>query len=220
MMDSGIRTLGTLGTATRIALLTYVGSVLLAFVVQLGLVFLLPQMPIGNAVGYTIVIGIIGIVQLGSFVASIVLVAIWVNQAHRNLHDGGVTGLNYSPGWATASFFIPFVNLWVPFASTRELYNRSIGKAEWHAATSAGPVTSWYTCNWAAFIFLAAIITVLYLESIPGLYVIMPAFAAIGLFLLFGLFMVGSAWFMAQTVAKVTRAQTDLEHVSQADVFD
>lgn len=219
-MDSGIRTLGTIGNITRITLLTYIGSILVAVVAQLGLVFAAPEMLLANPMGYTVFLGIISLIQLGSFFGSIVLVAVWVNQAHRNLHDGGLKELNYSPGWATASFFIPFVNLWVPFASTRELYNRSVGKAEWHAATSAGPVTSWYACNWAAFIFLIGIAIVVYLDSIPGVYVLMPPLALAGLFLLFGLFMLGSAWFMAQTVARVTRAQIELQHVSQAEVFD
>lgn len=219
-MDSGIRSLSSIGKMTRIALLTYIGSALLTFVAQMVLIFAMPDMLLTNPMATSIVLGIISLVQLGSFLGSIVLVAVWINQAHRNLHDGGMAGLNYSAGWATASFFIPFVNLWVPFASTRELYNRSLGKAEWHAATSAGPVTSWYACNWAAFIFLIGLLVVLYLDSIPGVYVLMPPMALAGLFLLFGLCMLGSAWFMADTVAKVTRAQTELQHVSQSDVFD
>lgn len=219
-MDSGIRSLGTIGQVTRIVLLTYIGSVLITVVAQLVMIFAAPNMLLANPTGASIVFGILSLVQFGSFLASIVLVAIWVFQAHRNLHDAGLTGLNYSPGWATASFFIPFVNLWVPFASTRELYNRSVGKAEWHAATSAGPVTGWYACNWAAFIFLIGLVSVLYLDSIPGVYVLMPPLALVGLALLSGLFMLGSAWFLADTVAKVTRAQTELQHVSRADVFD
>lgn len=218
-MEAGIRTLGTLGKATRITLIIFIVATLLGLSMQFALAFVLADVGYNSLGIIAVVSGLLSVTQFGSMVVSIVLVALWVAQAHTNLHDARLEGLGYTPGWATASFFIPLVNLWVPFASTRELYNRSVGKAEWHAATSAGDVTSWYACTWAAFIMMLAIGLVFFFESMPGVYVLMPDFAAVGLFLLFGLFMLGSAWFLAQIVAKVTRAQTEFQHVAQAEVF-
>ena len=174
---------------------------------------------IGNSEASMVFLGALGLLQPLALVTSVVLVALWVYQAHRNLHDARLGGLNYTPGWATASFFVPFVNLWVPFASTRELYNRSIGKSDWHAATSAGDVSSWYACSWASLAVLAAISFVALLQSIPGLYVLMPMWAQLGLLVLLAVFVCGSAYFLAQIVRKVTRAQVELQHVGQADVF-
>ena len=219
-MDSGIRTLGTVGKLARISLIAYMVTVLLALIIQTGVVYLMPSYFYSNAGLFALVGAVVGILQVITFVASIILVAVWVAQAHRNLHEAGLQSLNYSPGWATASFFIPFINLWVPFASTRELFNRSVGKAEWHADTSAGDVTSWYACSWAAFIMFCGLTGVLAINSIPGVFVLMPPLAQAGLYLLLGLFLIGSAWFLSQVIAKVTRAQTNMEHVSQSDVFD
>jgi hypothetical protein len=218
-METGIRTLGTLGRVTRITLIVFIVATMLGLAMQFALAFALTNPSLATLTTLAVLSGVLSVTQLGSLFVSIVLVALWVAQAHANLHDARLDGLNYTPGWATASFFIPVVNLWVPFASTRELYNRSIGKAEWHADTSAGDVTSWYACNWAAFLMLLAIGTVYFFESMPGVFVLMPDFAFIGLFLLYGIFMLGSAWFLAQVVAKVTRAQGEFQHVAQAEVF-
>ncbi|MCB2066595.1 MAG: DUF4328 domain-containing protein [Erythrobacter sp.] len=218
-MEAGIRALERLGKATRITLIVFIVSTLLGLVMQFALAFVLAEPSYNSLAIYSMVGGLLSLLQLGSMIVSIVLVALWVSQAHTNLHEARLQGLNYTPGWATASFFLPFVNLWVPFASTRELYNRSMGKAEWHAATSAGDVTSWYACTWAAFVMLLAISVMFFFQALPGVYVLMPDFAQVGLFLLYGLFMLGSAWFLAQVVAKVTRAQSEYQHVAQAEVF-
>lgn len=218
-MDSGIDTLGRLALFTRIALGAFVISSLLTLAHFALLAFTAGSYMTQSPLAYGMVGGGIGLINLLTFLASIVLVPLWIRQAHQNLHDAGLDNLRHSAGWAAGSFFIPFVNCWVPFTSTRALFNRSIGKPEWHADTPAGDVTSWVSCNWAALVVFSAIFVMLVLESILGVFVVMPPFAVIGLFLLFTLFLAGSAGFLFQIVTKVTRAQTQMEHVSQSDVF-
>src|SRR5262245_55917536 len=49
----------------------------------------------------------------------------WIYRAHANLHEAGLDELRYSPGWSVGSFFVPLINLVIPFRAMRELHNRS-----------------------------------------------------------------------------------------------
>lgn len=218
-MNDGIRRLGSTALLTRIVIGIFIGSSLLALAAQVATMTMFDPFESTPLAAFAVVAGVAGLVNSITLLASIVLVAIWVFQAHSNLQESGVGGLNYSPGWATASFFLPFINLWVPFASTRELYNRSNGEPEWLADESAGDVTGWYACNWAAMVIFVAIVGIFLVESIPGVFVVMPPFAVIGLFVLFTVFVLGSAFYLMQVVRKVTAAQTAMQHVGQSDVF-
>src|SRR5687767_1529604 len=64
------------------------------------------------------------------FVASVVVVAMWIHRAHANLRDAGTDGLEFTPGWAVGWYFIPFANLIKPFQAMRELWNASHGQAD------------------------------------------------------------------------------------------
>lgn len=77
------------------------------------------------------------------FLGSVIPILMWVYTAHANLRRAGITGLNYSPGWATFSFFVPVANLFVPFTAMRELANRSAGEPEEFAASTVDEVFSW-----------------------------------------------------------------------------
>ncbi|WP_234421285.1 DUF4328 domain-containing protein [Erythrobacter sp. EC-HK427] len=203
----------------RIVLLIFVGTCAMLILMQLT-ALAVPDLMLSSSAA---IIGFaawgLGIIQLLVFLAAIVLVALWVHAAHSHLHDSRVQGLNYQPGWATASFFIPFINLYVPFASTRELYNRSHGESDWHAAIPAGDVTSWAACNWAALLMFSVIVGYVFVDSIQFVHVIMPIWGWLGLSILLYTFLAGSAWYLAQIVTKVTYAQVNGAHQSQSDVF-
>ncbi|MBS1910731.1 MAG: DUF4328 domain-containing protein [Bacteroidetes bacterium] len=62
-----------------------------------------------------ILLGSIGsalIPRISTAVQLICIVAflLWFFHAYRNLQDTGVPDLNYSPAWAEAGFFVPFLN--------------------------------------------------------------------------------------------------------------
>lgn len=218
-MTSGEQTLATIGKILRIALIVYAISLTAAWVLTLiGMLWSRSLRAVMDAL--VIATGALSLLQLATFIASFVLVALWVFRGFANLRDAGLQGLNYSPGWATASFFVPFVNMLVPMRVLRELHNRSHGESDWHAAQSVGDVTSWYACNWAAFVMFCFIVTVIAVDQIPGVFVMTPDYAWAGMFALFGLFLAGSAWFLSQVVRQATAAQLDGLHLSQTDVFD
>ena len=67
---------------------------------------------------------------LGSFLLYMALTVaflVWLHRASKNIPAFGnpKSGVEYSPGWAVGSFFIPFVNLVVPYKAVREVWVKS-----------------------------------------------------------------------------------------------
>lgn len=50
---------------------------------------------------------------------------IWTYRLSRNLRALGVTGLQFTPGWAVGYFFIPIVSLYRPYQIFREIWQGS-----------------------------------------------------------------------------------------------
>jgi hypothetical protein len=141
------------------------------------------------------------------FALSAIPVLLWFFTAHANLRNAGMQGLRYSPGWATFSFLVPLANLYVPFAATRELANRSAGEPEHLADSSVDAVTSWWGC-WVASAIVMTLVTVFtFIDAIPGVHVIVPTLATM-LILMFGqLLFAGSAFFLIKMMRLVTDSQ-------------
>ncbi|WP_271077344.1 DUF4328 domain-containing protein [Aurantiacibacter sp. MUD61] len=217
-MNNGIRSLATLGSVATIVFWIFIASTALTISLQLYAIAT-DNLLSANGGMIFFLLGAIGLIWLLAFGVAIVVTALWVYRAHANLHEARLAGLNYNPGWATASFFVPLVNTYLPFVSTRELFNRSHGESDWHAKSDVGDVTSWVACNWGALVVFSAAVTYIAIDSIPGVHVMLPPAAFVGLFILLYLLMLGSAWFMMQIIRKVTAAQQHGMHLSQGDVF-
>jgi heme/copper-type cytochrome/quinol oxidase subunit 2 len=147
-----------------------------------------------------------------------IAICAWVYRAHANLHDAGVHGLVYSPGWAVGSYFIPFVNCVVPFKAMRELYNRSHGEPEHFAQISAGPVSSWWACHIPAVVLAAVLGLMVLVPMISNVWFTTPPAATSGMGLFNQLLWAGSAWFLMQTVDRITESQR--YGVATANVFE
>lgn len=218
IMNHGVRTLDTLGLIARIVLIGFIAACGITFAIQLVTMFA-GAWVMANAGPIALIAGLAGVLQLILFMVSVAVIAMWVHRAHANLHEAQLQGLHYSPGWATASFFIPFVNLYLPFASTRELYNRSHGESDWHAAGAVGDVTSWASCNWGALVVFLVAAGYFAVNSVPGLYVLLPDWAWVLMFALLYLLVAGSAFYLLQIVRKVTAAQVAGMQFGTADTF-
>ncbi len=141
------------------------------------------------------------------FLLSAIPVLLWFYTAHANLHAAGITGLRRSAIWATASLLVPIANLYVPFAATRELANRSAGEPEHFAESSVDAVTSWWGCWIASTIVMTLVTLFTFIDAIPGVHVIIPTLATM-LILMFGqLLFAGSAFFLIKVMRLVTDSQ-------------
>jgi hypothetical protein len=137
-----------------------------------------------------------------AFLASIVLVSMWLYRAHANLRLAGIEG-EFSPGWAVGWYFIPIANLFKPFEAMRELWNASHMKPIGFDAEAPSDVKIWWVC------FIVGNILTNISTRING-YTGDPtpsggyAMGALG-----ALVTIASAWHLLRIVRNVDRAQRD-----------
>ena len=81
-----------------------------------------------------------------AFMASVVLVTMWIHCAHANLREIGMEGLEFTPGWAVGWYFIPIANLIKPYQAMRELWNASFGESDGYANEAPPLVKLWWGC--------------------------------------------------------------------------
>ena len=153
------------------------------------------------------------------FLLGVIPIALWIYRAHANLREAGVTELGYSPGWSVGSFFVPLVNVVIPFRAMRQLHNRSHGENELEANSPVGDVTSWWSCHVAAMAVLVVATSVAALATVPNLYVVQPPGVNTGMFVFALLLLTGSANYLFRTIGAITRAQQDRMHLNRAEVF-
>lgn len=79
------------------------------------------------------------------FLLTMVVFGCWLVRAHRNLRAMGAMDLTVSPGWAVGYFFIPVVNLWMPYQATELLWRASHDPARWQSAKRSWILPAWWT---------------------------------------------------------------------------
>jgi hypothetical protein len=146
-----------------------------------------------------------------------VTVLVWTYCAHANLRDNGLSGLNYSPAWSVASYFVPLANLVVPFRAMRELWNRSEGEDQYQASGNVPDVGSWWTCFVAGNAIEFCLLGLRLINTVTPLKILTPPTLNIGMIIFATLLLVGSAFFLFRIIGAITRAQTSL--VAFDDVF-
>jgi hypothetical protein len=63
----------------------------------------------------------VGVLTIGCYLFTVVSFVCWLFRARRNGEALGVAGFRWSPGWTIGSWFIPFVNLVLPFRVVAEI---------------------------------------------------------------------------------------------------
>lgn len=151
--------------------------------------------------------GVSGALSNLAFYPSIVAVMVWTYMANANLHRAGMTGLNYSPAWATFSFLVPIINLFVPLKAMRELANRSAGEPEELASADVDEVQSWWA-SWIGSIIVGAFVGyTMLVELIPGVFLTTPFWATQGLIVLANLLTSAAAFFLIKVIQLITKSQ-------------
>lgn len=79
---------------------------------------------IGESLTELLYVGV-ALLQLFVFIATVAAFLLWLHRAYRNLRALGATGLDTTPGWAVAYFFIPVLNLFRPFQVVKEIWRWS-----------------------------------------------------------------------------------------------
>lgn len=221
--ESGQRT----GSLNLIAVLTQVLLGLLLFVTAMLVLFgafLMVQEASTESYYYQNVWGFyrfemaaLAMLLLFGIPAAMALTA-WTWRAHANLTEWKTPGLNYTPGWAAASAWVPIAGLVVPMRAMRELWNHSHGEIPELSRQSVGLVTAWWTCYLMAVVIQPLLILIVVLPRFTGLHITSLPGANYALFCVSGLMLVLACWNLARIVAQITKAQASVTHVG--NTFD
>lgn len=179
---------------------------------------LLNGIVVPQSMGSVVLAGAAVVYGLSSLVIALTLLIVipmWVFRAWKNLIALRLDGLNYSAGWATGSFFVPFVNLAVPFMAMRELHNRSHGEDAYWAKSGVGDVTSWWACLLGGT-FITAFVQLAQVFNRNGAIMIVAHPIVWALTALFGaVLQLGAAWFLIKVIREITAAQGSSAGISQ-----
>ncbi len=78
----------------------------------------------GAALG--VVIFLLAILESIIYITTVVFFLMWIHRAYKNLRAfNSWSRLEHSPGWAVGSFFVPFINLAVPYRAVKEVWQKS-----------------------------------------------------------------------------------------------
>lgn len=71
--------------------------------------------------------GLVALATLFVFISLVIAFLLWLHRTARNLPALGnpKSKVEHTPGWAVGSFFVPFVNLVVPYKAVREIWEKS-----------------------------------------------------------------------------------------------
>jgi hypothetical protein len=105
------------------------GVLLLAEAISLAFEPLTDDQELGDnlmGAGMALLVFLLAILDILIYWTTAVFFCIWLYRAYGNLRAFNPWSRpDYSPGWAVGSFFIPFVNLVVPYRAVREVWQKS-----------------------------------------------------------------------------------------------
>jgi hypothetical protein len=82
-----------------------------------------------NVGGFLIALVVFGLIMLRVviFIATGVVFCMWLYRCAKNVKAFGThpNQIEYAPGWAVGSFFVPFANLVIPFRAIKEVWRNS-----------------------------------------------------------------------------------------------
>ncbi|MDZ4276264.1 MAG: DUF4328 domain-containing protein [Erythrobacter sp.] len=165
-----------------------------------------PEEPL--ALAYTVILLVNFVIYFGSVIA----VGMWIHRAHANLHEAGIPGLEFSPGWAVGWYFIPIAFLFKPFQAMRELWNASHQTGNSLSAPAPGNLSLWWGL-WIISNILANISTRMSLFGDGSNFQVAAA-----LNLGSSICTIGSAWLLLQIIRAITTAQAD--GIAVAQIFE
>lgn len=156
------------------------------------------------------------LLTLAFFVAAMM----WVWRAHANLGVYGIR-LKNSPRRAVANYFIPGLNLVLPFESMRELYNRSEGESEDFAHASVPDVNAWWTVVAVGLMIFVVLLAKSVINEITPFYFSTPALMEFVVVAFALLLLLASTILFAGLTRRISAFQADfLPHLDPQEVVE
>lgn len=142
--EQGLERLATRTRVARAMIAAFLAVSVLAAIAALGDLSGAVDLETEEVDAVSLLAGISYLLYFAVFVASIVVIGMWIWRAHANLRAAGIEGLLFSPGWAVGWFFVPLANLFKPLQAMRELWTVSHDQADSFAAPVAPRLSLWW----------------------------------------------------------------------------
>jgi hypothetical protein len=128
-------------TATAARWLLYAAALLVAVSIPLALA--------GKGGGFDAVRPVFTLVEFLARIAAAIAFLRWLYLAAANARALGAADMMVGPGWAVGWYFVPVLNLVMPFAAMRELWKASAYPKDWQAVAAPLALPLWWGC-WIA----------------------------------------------------------------------
>lgn len=110
---------------------------------------------------------LIYLTEVGVACIGFVIYLVWVYRANQNSHYFGAREMKFSPGWAVGCYFVPVLNLWMPFISMKEIWKTSKNPAAWQSQ-GFGDVLHWWWLFTIGMIIASIMIIVTFQDAVAG----------------------------------------------------
>ncbi|HLG02454.1 MAG TPA: DUF4328 domain-containing protein [Bacteroidia bacterium] len=189
--------------ARHAILLFRIVAVIQLFHAVIYLSLFLADKPHGNPTTTAIlVVGSYSLLVVASQLALFVFYVLWMLRAYANLHRAGIA-LEYAEGWVVGAWFIPIMNLFVPYTIARETWMKTEAafREEDFEGQKPSAVSNWWTTYIIAVI--ASVISWVFSRN---------SFIEVGFFFSFltFLFLIFSAIAGARMVKKFGRIEEEM----------
>lgn len=205
-MNTGLESLKKRADFAVAAIWAVIAASTIMIVVELA--YIVGLISSNNITGLSVsVYGIAGMTDLLVQIVSWVLVAFWIHRAHANLHEAGIEGLEFTPGWVIGWYFVPIFNLFKPFQAMKELWNTSVGLSDQDGGETPFQLKIWWAC-W----LLPILVNLTFFLMPEDPIIIGTAYLAVAATT------IASAWFLMRIINAITQEQ--VLGVSTAKVFE
>jgi hypothetical protein len=108
---------------------------------------------------------VINLLLSAVWLAAFIAFLIWIHRACRNLPALGAKNVRFTPGWAVGYFFIPILNVYVPYQVVKEIWCGSdpgrlqpTGNPSGSAKPASTAIIGWWWAFWIACIILGKVL--------------------------------------------------------------
>lgn len=91
--------------------------------------------------------GMIGIIYIGVYLVTVVAFLKWVYRASVNCRGFSSQDMRFTPGWSVGYYFIPFLNLFRPYQSMKEIWHVSHGPLDYDLQKRSA-LLGWWWALW------------------------------------------------------------------------
>lgn len=159
----------------------------------------------------TVIYGLLIVLYVLVFVPLGIMFLVWMYKSFSNLKqlNVDVDRLNYSPGWAVGSFFVPVMDCIWPYYAVKEMWFASeVGRAQYTPESFESESLPWRIRTWWACFILSALLS--YTGDLsPDAPELVVRYLAIGVGSLIWVLRIASAILAAEVVVMIHRRQVE-----------